>query len=377
MIKLMFRILFLFVIAVSCNENRTSTPNFVKKKVIQVDFAQGFEALNKDGYTVINLKSPWKDAVKPLRYLLLGKGENIPKSIEFDELIRVPIDKIVVTSTTHIPAIEALGELEHLVGFPNTDYISSKEARKLIRLGKIIDVGKSESLNLETLLSLAPEVVVGFGIESPNKALSNIKKFGIPVLYNSEWLEKHPLGRAEWIKFFGLLFEKEEKANEIFNSIKKEYLSTKELAEKAENKPIVLSGMPYKDTWYLPNGNSWAAQFYNDANANYLWSQESGSGSIVLNFETVFDKAKNADFWIAIADYQNKNQLLNSNSHYDQFKMFQENNIYISNIKGENGGLLFYELAPNRPDLVLKDLVKIFHPDLLPNYQLNFYSKLN
>ncbi len=377
MIKLMFRILFLFVIAVSCNENRTSTPNFVKKKVIQVDFAQGFEALNKDGYTVINLKSPWKDAVKPLRYLLLGKGENIPKSIEFDELIRVPIDKIVVTSTTHIPAIEALGELEHLVGFPNTDYISSKEARKLIRLGKIIDVGKSESLNLETLLSLAPEVVVGFGIESSNKALSNIKKFGIPVLYNSEWLEKHPLGRAEWIKFFGLLFEKEEKANEIFNSIKKEYLSTKELAEKAENKPIVLSGMPYKDTWYLPNGNSWAAQFYNDANANYLWSQESGSGSIVLNFETVFDKAKNADFWIAIADYQNKNQLLNSNSHYDQFKMFQENNIYISNIKGENGGLLFYELAPNRPDLVLKDLVKIFHPDLLPNYQLNFYSKLN
>jgi iron complex transport system substrate-binding protein len=135
--------------------------------------------------------------------------------------------------------------------------------------------------------------------------------------------------------------------------------------------------MPYKDKWYLPYGDSWAAQFINDANASYLWSDKNGKGSLALNFESVLEKAKDADYWIAIGNYETKKQLLDSNSHYEQFKMFQENTIYISNIKGATGGLLFYELAPTRPDLILKDLIKIFHPELLPKYNLNFYTQLN
>jgi iron complex transport system substrate-binding protein len=283
----------------------------------------------------------------------------------------------VVTSTTHIPALDALGVLDKLVGFPNTQYISSVAARKLINNGSIQELGKNESLNFEMLIDLSPDVVVGFGIDGTNKALNNIKKSGIPVLYNSEWLEQHALGRAEWIKFFGFLFKKEAVANKIFNKIKEDYFQAKNLAAKATNTPSVLSGMPYKDTWYLPYANSWAAQFFEDANAAYLWSDKKGKGSLTLNFESVLERAKNADFWIAVADYTNKQQLLNSNAHYEQFKMFNDNSVYLSNKKGETGGLLFYELAPSRPDLILKDLIKIFHPELLPNHTLIFYDQLN
>jgi len=351
-------------------------PNVIVKNKIETDFATGFDVFKEKGYSVITLNMPWPNATKAFKYLLLDKGVEIPSSITYDELIRVPVEELVVTSTTHIPALEALGVLDKLVGFPNTNYISSVAARKLVNEGKIKELGKNESINLEVLIDLEPDAVVSFGVNGSNKTLNNIKKSGIPVLYNSEWLEQHALGRAEWIKFFGFLFKKENQANEIFNQIKEDYFAAKTLAKTVKNKPTVLSGMPFKDTWHIPYGNSWAAQFIEDANASYLWADKKGKGSLALNFESVLEKAKDADYWIAIGSYDTKNQLLDSNSHYQQFDMFQKNNIYMSNKKGETGGLLFYEVAPTRPDLILKDLIKIFHPELLPDYELHFYTQL-
>lgn len=377
MFKKSLFILLLFFLTNCKQKNNEKSPVIATEKIIETDFATGFDIRKEKGYNIITLNTPWKNALKPLKYLLIDNDAKIPKSIVYDELIRVPVNKLVVTSTTHIPALESLGVLDKLVGFPNTNYISSLAARELVKNGGIKELGKNESLNLEVLVDLNPDVVVGFGIDGSNKALNNIKKSGIPVLYNSEWLEQHALGRAEWIKFFGFLFKKEKEANEIFNTIKKGYNDAKKLAKKAVIKPRVLSGMPYKDKWYLPYGDSWAAQFINDANASYLWSDKNGKGSLALNFESVLEKAKDADYWIAIGNYETKKQLLDSNLHYEQFKMFQENTIYISNIKGATGGLLFYELAPTRPDLILKDLIKIFHPELLPKYNLNFYTQLN
>jgi iron complex transport system substrate-binding protein len=377
MLKKTLFILIFFLFA-NCKQNIKETFSVdVSENKIKTDYATGFDIDIENEYTIISLKTPWKNATKKFKYLLLNREDKVPNDIVYDELIRVPVNKIVVTSTTHIPALEALGELDKLLGFPNTDYISSIKARSLITNGNITELGKNESLNLEKLILLSPEVVVGFGVDGSNKALNNVKKFGIPVLYNSEWLEQHALGRAEWIKFFGYLFKKETLANNIFNKIKDDYNNAKKLAKSSNIKPSVLSGMPFKDTWYLPYGNSWAVQFLNDANASYLWSNVYGKGSLSLNFEAVLEKAKTADYWVAIGDFQTKKQLLDSNLHYNQFNMVKDNNVYISNKKGATGGLLFYELAPSRPDLILKDLIKIFHPELLPNYQLNFYTQLN
>mgnify|MGYP000250575976 FL=1 len=132
-----------------------------------------------------------------------------------------------------------------------------------------------------------------------------------------------------------------------------------------------------KDIWNLPAGDSFVAQFLKDANLNYLWKDSEGKGSLSLSFESVFDKGANADFWIAPGYFSSKEQLLNSNELYSQFMAFKTDQIYTpSTKKGKTGGIIYYELAPTRPDLVLKDIIKITNPDLLPNYQLTFFEKM-
>ena len=209
-------------------------------------------------------------------------------------------------------------------------------------------------------------------------ALSTIQKVGINVIYNGDWLEETPLGRAEWIKFFGILFDKEKKADSIFNVIEANYLNAKKIALKAPKKPSILSGaIMSKDIWNLPAGESFVAQFLKDANLNYLWKDSKGKGSLSLSFESVFDKAKNANFWITPGYFSSKEQLMQSNQIYAQFDAFNNNKIYTPiNKKGKTGGVIYYELASTRPDLVLKDIIKITNPDLLTDYKFTFFEKM-
>ncbi len=227
------------------------------------------------------------------------------------------------------------------------------------------------------MIDLAPDAVVGFSISSNNKSLNSLEKSGMKVLYNGDWTEQSPLGKAEWIKFFGALYDKEDKADEIFTDIEKAYSEAVILAQKATDKPTVLSGAMFQDHWYLPQGKSWAALFLNDAKADYLWADTEGTGSLSLAFETVLDKAENADVWMGPGQFISLKEMTDSNPHYGQFKAFKTKNVYsYSSKKGATGGILYFELAPNRPDLVLKDLIRIFHPELLPDYELHFFEKL-
>ena len=166
-------------------------------------------------------------------------------------------------------------------------------------------------------------------------------------------------------------------AAEHFNKIKESYLSAKDLAKKATTNPTVLSGSMYKDQWYVPYGNSWQAQFIKDANAEYIYANTSGSGSIALSFESVLNDSQEAEYWVAPGQFKSFQQLSETSPHYFQFKAVKDKKVYTySNTLGATGGVLYYELAPNRPDLVLKDLISIFHPELLPNYKTTFFKPL-
>ena len=274
--------------------------------------------------------------------------------------------------------VELLNEEKSIIGFPYSKYISSQKTRALIDKGNIKEIGKESSLNTEILLDLQPELVVGYSVSSADKSLSTIQKAGINVIYNGDWLEETPLGRAEWIKFFGILFDKEKKADSIFNVIEANYLNAKKIALKAPKRPSILSGaIMSKDIWNLPAGESFVAQFLKDANLNYLWKDSKGKGSLSLSFESVFDKAKNANFWITPGYFSSKEQLMQSNQIYAQFDAFNNNKIYTPiNKKGKTGGVIYYELASMRPDLVLKDIIKITNPDLLTDYKFTFFEKM-
>ncbi|MFC7358528.1 ABC transporter substrate-binding protein [Jejudonia soesokkakensis] len=342
-----------------------------------ISYAKGFSIEKMTNMTLLHITNPWPGADQSYTYALVEKGSEVKKGNGIDAVVAVPVSTIVVTSTTHIPSLEMLGVSEKLIGFPNLDYISSEKTREHIDIGAIKELGKNEAINTEVLIDLSPDVVVGFAVDGNNTTFNTIENTGIPVLYNADWTETHPLGKAEWIKFFGALFGKQKEADSIFSTIERNYNEAKNIASKASSSPTVLSGAMYKDVWYLPQGDSWAAQFIADANGDYLWKDTKGTGSIAANVETVLEKGQNAQFWIGPGQFTSLQQMQDYHSAYSEFEAFNTKNIYsFTNKKGATGGVLYYELAPNRPDLVLKDMIKILHPELLPNYELYFFSTL-
>jgi iron complex transport system substrate-binding protein len=362
---------------IACKQSKKDTPTNTFDATNTIKYAKGLSVEKHSNYTIIKVTNPWPDAEKGFTYLLTKDQKKVPSNIDFDAVVQTPIKSIVVTSTTHIPALEALGVEHALVGFPSTNYISSKKTRKLITNGHVKELGANELINTEVLIDLQPDVVVGFSINSQNKTYNTIEKSGIPVVYNGDWTEQTPLGKAEWVKFFAPFFEKETLADSIFNTIETEYLKAKQIAQKATNAPTALSGSMFKDVWYVPAGESWGAQFLKDANIDYLWKDSKGTGSLSLSFETVLEKGSMASIWIGPGSFTTNQQLLDANEHYQQFKAFKDQQIYTFGLtQGETGGMLYYELAPNRPDLVLKDLVKIAHPHLLPEYQPFFFKPI-
>jgi len=373
----MIPFLLLVCLAIGCKNSPNKRSQIPFKTLEGVKYANGFIIQKSEGYTELTITNPWPESDKVFKYLLVEDPNFIPNGEDYDAVISVPIKKIVVTSTTHIPSLEMLGVENKLIGFPNLNYISSPKTRGLVDSGKIQELGKNEDLNTEILIDHQPDVVVTFAIEGQNTTVSTLERAGIPIIYNSDWTETHPLGKAEWIKFFGVLFGLEEKAEEQFKLIEKEYLAAKELALDATKSPTVLSGAMYKDVWYLPQGDSWAAKFIEDANGTYLWGDREGTGSLALNVESVLERAQFADYWIGPSQFTQYQQLLDANAVYDQFEAFRNKTIYTFTLKkGATGGVIYYELAPNRPDLVLKDLIKILHPELLPSHELYFFSPL-
>jgi iron complex transport system substrate-binding protein len=388
-------ILFLLIICItlSCKEDKgisiklppletedTNLSPDAEMELQELKYAEGFITTTMGNYKLLTIKSPWPKSKKEFKYVLISAEESAKTTFlkdEYDGIIITPIKKIVTTSTTHIPALELLGVQQTLVGFPGTDYVSSEKTRIRIDNGAVRELGKNEGINTEVLLELQPNLVVAFGVDGTNKSMETIERAGTPVIYNGDWVEKSPLAKAEWIKFFGVLYNKEKEANSIFNQIEHDYIEAKKIALNATSKPTVLCGAMYKDVWYLPNGTSAEAQFLNDANANYLWKDTKETGSIALSFEAVFNKAKTTDLWLSPSYYSSYEALEKSNAHYTQFSAFQEKKIFtFSNTTGKTGGVTYYELGMARPDLVLKDMIKICHTELLQDYKTTFFKPL-
>ncbi|MCX7550196.1 ABC transporter substrate-binding protein [Xanthomarina sp. F2636L] len=370
----------LFFLLFNCKDKETRPSLKLDVAKTELAHAKGFEIKHHENFTSLIIKSPWPESKKTYHYALVHKNMASKVTLNkdnFDGIITVPIEKMVVTSTTHIPALELLEVENTLIGFPGTDYISSEKTRARVDNDSIRELGKNEGINTEVLLEIRPDVVIGFGMDNNNKSFDNIKKAGIPVIYNGDWVEHSPLAKAEWIKFFGVLYNKRTEADSIYNTIEKNYLEAKALASDAKNKPSVLSGAMHKDMWYLPNGTSTEAQILKDAHVDYLWSETEGVGSLSLNFEVVFEKAKNAQLWINPSYYTSYEALEKANPHYTKFEAFKNKNMYtFANTKGATGGVLYYELGIARPDLVLKDIIKVCHPELLENYTPYFFKPL-
>lgn len=373
-----FTLLFLLIFSLlSCNSKDQKVENSLEK--IPLDYAKGFEIFRGNGYWEIEVSQPWTGATQSFRYLILEEKSEKPEG-EFDGIVQLPVNEIILTSTTQIPHLDLLNATEKLIGFPNTDLISSVKTRALIDENKVKDLGSGPSSNPEMIIDTAPDWIMISTLGDDIRYLDLLKTAGVPALINGEYVEQHPLGRAEWIKFTGILLGKYEEAKEVFEEVEQSYLDAEKLINKADSTsfPTVLSGVLYQDIWYAPGSDSWGAKILENAGGNYIFKDQKGTGSAQLNYEYVLDRALGADFWIGSADFPSIQKMGESEPRYQAFEAWKNGKVYsYTQKRGATGGLEYFELGYMRPDLILKDLIKILHPELLPDYELYFYQQLH
>ena len=363
----------------SCNSPDSNQSSLAEahRTPIVLDYAKRFQAWTY-GRTVEIKVNAGNQSPDTITYTLIPRDTEGRKHLAAGHNIEVPIQKLVVTSTSHIPFLSLLGIPEALVGFPNTQYISSAGIRKRIDQGLVQNVGDASGLNFESLIALQPELVITYLSGADHSELQQLDQSGIPHVLNFDFMEETPLGRAEWIKFIGLLLGKTKQAESVFAVIENEYRTLQRHTRNLAIRPTVFSGILYGDTWFAPGANSFAAKLIEDAGGAYSWSDLKSSGSVELSLEAVMDRNASTDFWIGPGDYTTKADLLRADTRYVHFQAFRMDQIYNSHGRiGSTGGFEYFELAGARPDLVLGDLISIFHPESLPNHELYFYQKLD
>jgi len=362
-----------FILIFSCKQEKKNS-DIPKGKLVK--YASHLELKKNKVYTLIKVIEPWAKAGK-YQFVATKNPEKIPDSLKKYPIIKIPIKKMVVTSTTHLPHIALLNEEDKIVGFPNTKYISSEIFRNRITDHKLKEIGNGAGLNIEKTLLLKPELIVAFSSGTDQKQYDVFNKNGIPVIFNADWMESNPLGRAEWIKLFGVLFDKEKKGDSIFNEIENNYNRIKSKINKKKEKVLVFQGGFFGDKWFLPGGKSYAAQLIKDAGGKYQLENDNHSGSLPYNFENVLLKLPQADVWLNPGSILSKSSLAEQIPLVSNMKVYKKDKIYTYALaKGKNGGLIYFEDSPAHPDWVLADLYHIFYPEETPDYKFHYYSLL-
>lgn len=342
--------------------------------------ASGFKIKKSGENVLLEVLAPFPNAKSSFRYLVVSEREHSLDTSEYDAIIHLPTNRLVLTSTTQVPHLDLLGVSDYLSGFPNLDLISSETIRKRINAGEVLDLGSGPTSNIEKVVELNPDVIMLSTLGNDLDQLDLYRRAGIPAVINGDYVEETPLGRAEWIKFSGALIGKLNEATVVFDSISDAFAAAGALIENQEltEKPTVLSGVLYQDIWYAPGNKSWAASLVRSAGGEYIFSDLAGTGSLTLSYEYVLDQAQHVDYWIGASDFASLSAMAKADQRYLAFEAFRNQNVYTyTHRKGEKGGLLYFELGYVRPDLVLLDLIKILHPDLLPDYDLYFYTQMN
>ena len=363
-------------ILISCNTNtqHNGITEIAFSKSVPLAYAKNFKIWESAESVDVTVYTG-NDSIE---YAFVQPGANYTDENQNKILVEVPVSRLVVTSTSHIPFLTMLDASNALVGFPNLDYISSAAIRNRIDMGQVKDVGAANGINHEMLIELNPELVITY-ISGPDRGeLDQLEQSKIPYVINLDFLEESPLGRSEWIKFVGLLIGKYEMADSVFRNIERHYLELLQHKSDLARKPTVFSGVMYGDTWFVPGGKSFVAQFIEDAGGVYSWSDLNQSGSAELSFEAVLDRNTATEFWIGAGGYTTRQDILQADTRYSNFDAFTNDQVFNYHGRiGATGGFEYLELGGARPDLVLADFIKILNPKAIPEYELYFFKKLD
>ncbi len=351
----------------------------VKSPLISpVRYSRGFTIEHFDRYKEVKILNHSAASTDTLDFLLLPAGVAIPPGHGHAQVIRVPVQSMIVSGSTHIAQADFAGVANRITGVGNGQYVINPIVREGLRTGRVRQVGLESNLNNELAISMKPGVVMT--MINPDAASGEYKTLtdaGIPVLPNADWLETTPLGKAEWVKLMGALTDREELVDRKFDSVEREYQRLAAIGSAAATKPSVIIGMPFKGTWYTPAGESYMAELLRDAGTSYHWSDTKGTGSLALNFETVAPEALKADFWLDIGDADSRKDILSQDARFGAFRSFRTDAIYNYNRRiNAHGSSDYWESGAVNPQWVLADLIRILHPGALPTDTLMYYKQI-
>ena len=358
----------------ACGGKSKSSSVIEAEETIPLRYAENLSLSATEDYTIARLRNPW-DTTRILHtYVLVDKEKSLPADLPEGTLVRTPLSKAVVYSSVHCGLLNQIGALKSIGGVCDLKYIKLQEVQDGCRTGSIADVGNGMNPDIEKIIDLHPDAIMLSPFENSG-GYGRVEKLNIPIIECADYMETSALGRAEWMRFYGLLFGEAQKADSLFAEVEKNYNELKALVAPLSYAPSVISELKNGSAWYVPGGKSTSARIYADAGANYVFADDEHSGSVPLTFETVFDKGQNADFWLIKYNQaidKTYKELEQDYAPYTGFRAFKERNIYGCN----TGKVDFYEDSPFHPDRLLKDLIKIFHPTLLEGYELKYFTKL-
>jgi iron complex transport system substrate-binding protein len=379
---LLAALVFVPVLLVSCTGKRTLTSEGLKledKHIIS--YAKRLIVENMDGYSQVSVVDPWQGASNIVqKWYLVPRGGVPPSFIDTSQVIEVPVKKIICMSTTHLAMISALNETRSVAGFSGTRFLFSLDLTQNVKNEAIREIGYEDNLNKELILKLDPDLVMVYGIDSESTGyIGKLKELGIKILYNADYLETDPLGKAEWIKLIGALYSKEQMADSIFKKIEYEYNRIKSYVKTHSiERPKVLLGLPFKDTWFVSPGNSYVSRLIEDAGGYYLWHGVESSVSMPMGLENVYIKALTADYWLNTGTADTKSEILSIDSRLANLPCFRNGNLFNNNKRtNANGGNDYWESGSISPQIILNDIASVLHPGLFPGRELYYYKKVN
>ncbi len=360
---------------------QTDSKDFSRRKhhatsQISPQYAQCFNIEIYPDYKKLNVFFPNHKNKESKSYYLIDQEDSIPRQIAQYDIIKTPVKSMVCLSSNYLTMLDELDILNTLSGVSKRQHINNVKILERIKKASISEVGDNYSINREKVYKANPDILLTYA-QGEDKSLAQLLP-DVQIVETIEHLETTPLGRAEWIKFLGVFLNQEEKADSIFNQIAHSYNSAKQLTQSLDNKPTVLTNIMYGDAWYLPGGNSFIANLIKDAGGSYILKDDPQTGNLPLAYEVVFSKANNADYWINIGSFETIGELVESDTRYKSFTATQIGNLYNNNLRmNQFGGNDYFESGTLYCDIVLKDLIRVFHPELLPDHELYYYQKLD
>lgn len=362
----------------SCNETHKEkvVVSHASDSLNLIRYAENIQIYDYNAGYKVCIKTNAKDECE--EFYLFADSLQVPQELDNEKIIRTPIKSAVTFSSTQWSVFQMIGDIERVKGILEGNYTKNEEIVTLLKEKKIEDVGYENNINIEKLIELQADVI--FYTPYPTSDYDNLRKLsGSVMIPFPDYLESHPLGRAEWMKLIAYLCGKEKETEDYFDSVVSRYESLKSICADIEDKPTVFSDLPFENQWYVPGGNSYIARFFADAGADYIWKDDESQGSLHIDAESVIAKAKDADFWRVMNSYDDKftyEKLADENELYTLFKAFKERNIIVCDVKES----AYFEKSQYEPDVILADFIYHFHPYLLEKewkgHQPRYFKKL-